>query len=144
MMAARAARSVARTGARHKAREAALKILFSMDLTGAPLREATANYWNRFDPEATYSRFANSIVRGVIANLQGIDAAISKASTSWRIERMTFVERNVLRIGAYEILYATNAPPIPVILNEAIELGKRFGSERSGAFINGVLDRIAS
>lgn len=130
------------TGTRRRAREAALKILFQMDLSGTPAEEAIAAYWDCFDLEAEGDEYAGVLVRGVAERLVDVDEAIRKASTRWRIDRMALVDRNVLRIGAYELLYLGDIPT-RVALDEAIELGKRFGSEESGAFINGVLDRLA-
>jgi N utilization substance protein B len=130
------------TGTRRRAREAALKILFQMDLAGLPAEEAIAAYWDCFDLEAEGDEYAGVLVRGVAERLADIDEAIRKASTRWRIDRMALVDRNVLRIGAYELLYLADIPT-RVVLDEAIELGKRFGSEDSGAFVNGVLDRLA-
>ncbi len=127
---------------RRRAREAALKILFQMDFTGMPIEEAITNYWSCFDPQATKTEYANTIARGVAEHLGEVDAAISKASLKWRINRISCVDRNVLRIGAYGLLYLKDLPAL-VTINEAIELGKLFGSEESGAFINGVLDHIA-
>jgi N utilization substance protein B len=129
-------------GNQRNAREAALKILFQMDLAGIPVEEAITNYWRHFDSEADYSEHANVLVRGVAEHLADLDRAIGGVSTKWRIERMTFVDRNILRIGTHGLLFLDDLPA-PVIINEAIELGKRFGSEESGAFINGVLDHIA-
>jgi transcription antitermination protein NusB len=130
------------TGTRRRAREAALKILFQMDLAGTPAEEAIAAYWDCFDLEAEGDEYAGVLVRGVAERLADVDEAIRNASTRWRIDRMALVDRNVLRIGAYELLYFGDIPT-RVVLDEAIELGKRFGSEESGAFVNGVLDRLA-
>jgi N utilization substance protein B len=82
------------------------------------------------------------MVLGVAADLAAVDEAIRKASTNWRIERMARVDRNVLRLGAWELIHHTEVPRA-VILDEAVELAKRYGSEESGAFVNGVLDRVA-
>ena len=81
-------------------------------------------------------------MRGVLQDLQQTDEQIKKASQNWRLERMTRVDRNVLRIGAWELLARADIPRA-VILDEAVEIAKRFGTEESGAFVNGVLDRIA-
>jgi N utilization substance protein B len=81
-------------------------------------------------------------VRGVRAALVDLDARITRASTNWRIERMTRVDRNLLRLGAWELVQKADVPRA-VVLDEAVELAKRFGTEESGAFVNGVLDRIA-
>jgi N utilization substance protein B len=129
-------------GTRRRAREAALKILYQMDLAGTPAEEAIESYWQCFDLEAEGDEYAGELVRGIAEQLSAIDVAIKEASTKWRLERMARVDRNVIRIGAYELIYRQDVPT-RVVLDEAIELGKRFGSEDSGAFVNGVLDRIA-
>ena len=130
------------TGTRRRAREAALKILYQMEVAGAGAEEAMASYWECFDLEAEGDEYAAELVRGIAAQLEAVDSSITSASTRWRLERMARVDRNVLRIGAFELLYRADVPT-RVVLDEAIELGKRFGSEESGAFINGVLDRLA-
>ena len=86
--------------------------------------------------------YADAVVHGVSSQLEQLDQRIRAASQNWRLERMTRVDRNVLRIGTWELLEQTEIPRA-VILDEAVELAKRFGTEESGAFVNGVLDRIA-
>ena len=130
-------------GARTSGRESALQMLFALEAGGGSAEAVIRNYWNAMlgDPEGR--AYADAIVRGVATDLERVDEAIRRASTNWRIERMARVDRNVLRIGAWEL---TGSPEVPraVILDEAVELAKRFGSEDSSAFVNGVLDRIAS
>jgi len=82
-------------------------------------------------------------VRGVLEHCQEIDRTIERHSENWRLERMPLVDRNILRIAAFELLYREEIPP-KVVLDEAIELGKRFGSPETGSFVNGILDRIMS
>ena len=91
--------------------------------------------------EAT-ERFADELVRGVQSERPQIDALIQTSSTHWKLERMARVDRNILRLAVYEILRRADVP-VRVTLNEAVELGKKYGSEESSAFVNGVLDRIA-
>jgi N utilization substance protein B len=88
------------------------------------------------------ARYYAEAVRGVWSRIGEIDAVIGEAAEHWRVERMTLVDRNILRLGAYELSPGSDIP-IAVAINEAVELGKRFGSEESGAFINGILDRIS-
>jgi len=92
-------------------------------------------------PEGGEGEFAKRIVLGVMEHRQEIDRLIEERSENWRLDRMTMIDRNILRIAIFELLYCSEVPP-KVTLNEAIDLGKRFGSEESGSFINGVLDRI--
>lgn len=130
------------TGTRRRARETALKVLFGMDMTGAPVERSLGSYFRCFDLEAEGDQYARVLVRGVEGEREKVDEAIRKASRKWRLERMARVDRNVLRLGVYELLFQTDVPT-RVILDEAIELGKRYGSEESGSFVNGVLDRLA-
>ncbi len=81
-------------------------------------------------------------MRGVVARLADVDKAIQRSTQNWRIERMARVDRNILRLAAWELLFGADAPP-RVVLNEAIDIAKKFGTEESGAFVNGILDRVA-
>ncbi len=85
--------------------------------------------------------FAQSLVRGVMEDLAALDAKIEAASTNWRLTRMPGVDRNILRVGAFELL--NRDVPTPVVINEALEIAKRYGGAESRAFVNGILDRIA-
>jgi N utilization substance protein B len=141
-------------GARTVGREAALKMLFGLEatdqLSGRPdsppvesdVEGAIALFWREFggDPEAR--PYADEAVRGVAEKRAALDETIRVASEHWRIERMTRVDRNVLRLGTWELLYKFDVPRA-VILDEAVELAKRYGSEESSAFVNGVLNQIA-
>jgi transcription antitermination protein NusB len=130
-------------GSRTKARECALQALYQLDLSGGDPRDALRGVLAHFEEadEAT-GRFADELVRGVQSERPQIDALIQTSSTHWKLDRMARVDRNILRLAVYEILRRADVP-IRVTLNEAIELGKKFGSEESSAFVNGVLDRIA-
>jgi N utilization substance protein B len=129
-------------GARTAGREAALKMLFGLEATEAEVDGAIALYWREFggDPEAR--PYADEAVRGVLEKRAELDETIRLASEHWRIERMTRVDRNVLRLGSWELIYKADVPR-SVILDEAVELAKRYGSEESSAFVNGVLNQIA-
>src|SRR5882724_11436380 len=130
-------------GARTQAREAALQMLFAVEASGAEVSRAIADFWAELPAEDADGRvYADQVVRGVVAELERTDEEIKKASQNWRLERMTRVDRNVLRIGAWELMERSDVPRA-VILDEAVEVAKRFGTEESGAFVNGVLDRIA-
>ena len=94
-----------------------------------------------FLPDETEDEFAKRIVIGVLEHRQEIDRLIEERSENWRLDRMTAIDRNILRIALFELLYCSEIPP-KVTINEAIDLGKRYGSEESGSFINGILDRI--
>lgn len=129
-------------GARSTAREAALQMLYALDTTSLDAERVIANFWREAPGDPEGRAYADELVRGVAASLERTDALIESASQNWRIERMSRVDRNVLRIGAWEL---SQRPEVPraVILDEAVETAKRFGNEDSGAFVNGVLDRIA-
>jgi N utilization substance protein B len=131
-------------GARHSGREAALQMLFQIELSGASAEDAIALFWRSFDDEADPEGrlYADEAVRGVAASLEDLDRQIAHASANWRIERMARVDRNVLRLGAWEIVHRRDIPRA-VILDEAVELAKSFGTDDSSAFVNGVLNRIA-
>jgi N utilization substance protein B len=130
-------------GARSSGRESALQMLFAFEAGGGSAERVIAAFWRETPGDPEGREYADEAVRGVADELVGIDEAIKKASTNWRLERMARVDRNVLRLGAWELSHHGDVPRA-VILDEAVELAKRFGSEESGAFVNGVLDRIAN
>ena len=130
-------------GARSGARAAALQLLFGIEASGNLADQAIFDYWREMPGDPEGREYASEVVRGVSADRDATDALIRAASTNWRLERMTRVDRNLLRMGAWEL---KNRPEIPraVIIDEAVELAKRYGTEESGAFVNGVLERIAN
>jgi N utilization substance protein B len=129
-------------GRRTRARERALQALYQIDVAAAGIDEALAHFWKSFEPvEEPVRALAEELVRGVAERRRAVDDTIELASANWRIDRMAKVDRNVLRLAVYELI-ATDVP-VKVVINEAIELGKKYGSESSGAFVNGVLDKIA-
>jgi len=130
-------------GAQTSGREAALQVLFAAEAGAAPEERALFDFWREFPGDAEGRSYAEELVRGVAAERPALDGHISGASEHWRIERMTRIDRNVLRIGTWELLFRPETP-LAVILDEAVELAKRFGTEESGAFVNGVLARIAA
>ncbi len=121
-------------------------MLYFMDVSGVSERQAVKHYWGHLADAAEtedQQEFANDIVRSFAARRDEVDALIRDSSHHWRLERMPIVDRNVLRAAIVE-LQTMNDIPKRVTLNEAVELAKRFGSEGSGSFVNGVLDRIAT
>ena len=98
-------------------------------------------YWSGKAITEDVKEFSNSIVEGVIKNISMIDNKISQSASNWSIERMAAVDRNILRMATYELLFM-NDIPVKVTINEAIEIAKRYGGDDSGAFVNGILDRI--
>ena len=130
-------------GSRTKARECALQALYQLDTAGGDAHDALAGILAHFeDVDAETTTFAGELVHGVQAERPAIDEVIQKSSTNWKLDRMARVDRNILRLAVYEILRRGDVPT-RVTLNEAIELGKKFGTEESSSFVNGVLDRIA-
>lgn len=157
-------------GKRRTAREMAVQMLFQGDLGGSPLpqifntfdlsdylaREAMADQARREpgavrDERAEFARqkqrveeafeYAKALVRGAFDNREEVDALIRSQADNWRIERMPAVDRNILRLAVYEMLYEKETPKL-VVMDEAIELAKKFGSEQSGRFVNGLLDGL--
>jgi N utilization substance protein B len=131
-------------GARHSGREAALQMLFQMEAAGASADDVIELFWRSFgadaDPEGRV--YADAAVRGVGTEREALDRHIAEASTHWRIERMARVDRNVLRLGTWELKNRLDVPRA-VILDEAVELAKAYGTDESSSFVNGVLNRIA-
>jgi transcription antitermination protein NusB len=131
------------TNRRTRARERALQALYQIDVAAEGIEDALGRFWKSFEPvEREVMDLAEGLVRGVADHRRAIDDAIEGASTHWRLDRMAKVDRNVLRLAVYELLRTD--VPVKVAIDEAIELGKKYGSESSGAFVNGVLDKIAS
>lgn len=129
-------------GARSSGREAALQMLFARDLTGSSAEQTIRRYWRELPGDAEGREFADELVRAVAAAQDALDETIGAASKHWRVERMARVDRNVLRLGVHEL---GSSPEVPraVIIDQAVELAKRYGAEGSSVFVNGVLDRIA-
>jgi N utilization substance protein B len=131
-------------GARHSGREAALQMLFQLEASGVTAPQAIELFWRTYedaDPEG--KTYADAIVRGVAENLAALDKRVASASQNWRLERMSRVDRNLLRLGTWELMFRADIPRA-VILDEAVELAKSFGTDESSGFVNGVLDRIAN
>mgnify|MGYP000120864757 CR=1 FL=1 len=128
-------------GTRRLSREKALQALFYMDMHRDPGEDPVGHFCECFSQEQPTEPFFHRLVDGVRENRATIDAVIERFSSNWKISRMSCVDRNVLRIAVFELLFCTDIPP-KVSINEAIDVGKRFGTEESGAFINGILDSI--
>lgn len=130
---------------RRLARETALQVLFQRDLTKESLitAEIVARWAAEFGVPEASRPFAQELVDGTIDHLDEIDQTIALLAQDWPLSRMANVDRNVMRLATYEILFCTDIPG-RVSLNEAIELAKRFGGEESAKFVNGILDRIVA
>lgn len=131
------------TGTRRKARESALQMMFSADVINADSETLTADYWRELgdeDADQKTQQFANNLVSGALANIETIDDRIRTRAEHWRIERMAIVDRNVLRLAVYEFLFEDT--PHTVVINEALEIARRFSTFEATQFINGILDAI--
>jgi transcription antitermination protein NusB len=133
------------THGRRAAREAALQMLYQSEVGRAGASESIATYWPAREPDEQLDEplreFANSLVRGSLERRDEIDALLTRHTQNWRIERMTVIDRLVLRLGVYEML-AEAETPSKVIINEAIELARSYSGEEAVGFVNGVLDAV--
>lgn len=119
----------------------ALQILYQMDFVELPPEKAIELFCTHFASEDLDCEFIFRLVDGVLIHKSKIDKAISNLSSKWRINRMCATDRNIIRLAAFEILFCPDIPP-KVSISEAVEIGKRFGTEESGAFINGILHAL--
>jgi N utilization substance protein B len=129
-------------GVRRKARECVLQMLYQLDMGGADVKDVVSRYWMTNDEDEEVRAFADELMDGVAKNLSQIDDSISGHSTNWKLSRMASVDKNILRLAVYELMYREDIP-VKVTINEAVEIAKKFGTAESGAFVNGVLDNIA-
>jgi N utilization substance protein B len=128
-------------GARRKARECALQLLFQANLYPGPADEPYRLYWERHPKADEIRKYADFLYLGALEHRDEIDLLIQKYSEHWRLERMAAVDRNILRIAVFEFLFETETPTT-VVINEALEIARRFSTEESTQFINGILDAI--
>ncbi len=128
-------------GRRRQARELALQALYFLDARAGDPEEAMALFHRNFTPPRKARDFMDRLVQGVTARREAIDAIIERYSEHWKVFRMPRVDRNVIRMAVFEMFWQADIP-FSVSINEAIDLGKQYGTDDSGAFINGILDRI--
>lgn len=126
---------------RRKARECALQILYALDLNPAETEDSLKVFWDLNPAKPEVVEFTTFLVNGTVRKKGEIDGLISRHSNHWKIDRMAVTDRNILRLGTFELL-AENSVPSRVVMNEAIEIAKKFGTTDSATFINGVLDSI--
>ena len=129
-------------GHRRKGREFALQILYQLEMSQEEPKRVYANFWQSQPASEDIVAFTTHIVDGTYRNLKEIDALIEKHATHWKLSRMNSVDRNILRLSVYELLYCHDIPS-SVTINEAVEIAKKFGTEESSSFVNGFLDHIA-
>ena len=129
---------------RSRAREFALQILYQVDITGDKYRESLENFWKSYSDEEIkeeVKNFSCELVEGIANNLAEIDNKISKYAMNWDLKRMAVIDRNILRLGSFELLFRNDIPP-KVSINEAVELAKKYSSPEASKFVNGILDKI--
>ena len=130
-------------GTRRKARECALQMLFAADVTGVDTARLTREFWAELDDsesDQSTRDFADNIAKGTLQKVDEIDELIRSRAEHWRIPRMAVVDRNILRMAVYEFVY--EATPRTVVINEALEIARRFSTYEATQFINGILDAV--
>ena|SRR5688572_14123233 len=136
-------------GKRREGREAALQFLYQVDVQKEDIDAQLATFWAlRTSPEQVGAPnrardFAEQLLHGVVEHRETIDEKISQLAKNYELQRISTVDRNILRLGIYEMLHRRETPPV-VVINECIEIAKKFGSEDSGRFVNGILDRVCA
>jgi N utilization substance protein B len=128
-------------GARRKAREFALQMLYQADAAGTPIDEVADRFWDDRRAPQDVRLFADRLARGTAGALSTIDPLLAEHLEHWRLDRLAIVDRNVLRLAVYEFLHEPDTPPI-VVIDEAIEVARKFGGEESWQFTNGILDAV--
>jgi N utilization substance protein B len=126
---------------RRKSREFALKVLYQLNITKQDAMTVLNQFQEHFLSNGEVDEFLKRLVLGVLKHGSEIDLFIKQYSENWQLDRINLIERNILRMAIFELLYCEEVPP-KVSINEAIDLGKRYGTQDSGSFINGILDRI--
>ncbi|MFC2170134.1 transcription antitermination factor NusB [Acidobacteriota bacterium] len=129
-------------GKRRKARECTLQILFSLEFDDSPFDKILDQYWENKKASKEIENYCRVLVKGVISHEKQINNLIQSVSEHWRISRMAVIDRNVLRIAVFELLYEENLAPA-IVINEALEIAKKYSSEESATFVNGILDAIS-
>lgn len=129
-------------GIRRKARELALQVLYQMEITGDPSPTGPDSFWGHFPTRPGSRDFAQRLIAGAVEHRAEIDGLLENAIKNWKLGRMSKVDLIILRLATYELLFCPDIP-LNVSIDEAIEIGDRYGSDDSPAFINGVLDHVA-
>lgn len=130
-------------GSRRRARGVALQVLYQLDMADGSVEDVLKAFWEGFNLPEDIRDYSGRLVRGVYQHLGEIDRWIESASENWLLERMSIIDRNVLRLATFELRYCEDVP-FKVAIDEAVELGKRYGTAESGAFINGILDKVVT
>ena len=128
-------------GKRRKSRQHTLKILYRRDITNEDIDKIIKSYWEENKINSGITEFSEQLAKGTVNNLEKIDDYIGKVSEHWALDRMGVIDRNILRIAVHELLFMEDIPP-KVTIDEAIEIAKKFGTDDSADFVNGLLDKI--
>ena len=128
-------------GIRSQARQSCLQILYQIEIAKTALPSAIEDYFSQRDIPPSHKEFTEFLLRGVCSHLSDLDQIISKYAKNWQISRMAIVDKNILRMGVFELFYTDDIPP-RVTINEAVELAKTFGDLDSPKFVNGILDSV--
>ena len=126
---------------RTRARELALRFLYQIDITKEDSSVELLHFWQEHRIDKPVKEFTAQVIRGVLENLEQIDRVISKYAQNWQLKRMAVIDRNILRLASFELLFLKDIPP-KVSINEAVELAKKYGDIESSKFVNGILDKI--
>lgn len=129
---------------RTKAREYVLQMLYQVDITGSSWQEILKSFWensNLQENSEELKDFSEQLLKGVSEHIGEIDKKISKYAANWQLDRMAFVDRNIMSLGCFELLFRQDIPP-KVAINEAVELAKKYSGSESGKFVNAILDQI--
>lgn len=128
-------------GKRREGREAAIQFLFQNDVNTGENAGLMEQFWDLRPSTKNVREFSEALIKGVLANKAAIDERIQKYTANYELGRIAVVDRNILRVAIYEMLFCNDVPPV-VSINEAIEIAKKFGAEESGRFVNGILDSV--
>ena len=127
------------------AREYAVQVLYQVDITKDNFDDSLANFWlaQESPAEETIKEFTHALVKGTLENSSEIDKRLSQYANNWQLKRMAVVDRNILRLGCYELVFRDDIPP-KVAINEAVDLAKKYSGPEAGKFVNGILDKVKS
>jgi N utilization substance protein B len=128
-------------GKRRKARESTLQILFQLEFNDRGLENIFDSFWQEKKASREIKEYCQWLVEGIVSHRERIDRLIQSVSENWRLDRMALVDRNVLRVAVFELLYEENLAPA-IVIDEAIEVSKKYSSEESATFVNGILDAV--
>lgn len=129
-------------GKRRQARELAVQFLYGYDLNRRDLGEALSDFWqSRQRTDAEVKSFSEDLIVGTLERLEYLDGVIGDHARNWRLERIALVDKSILRLALYELYFRADIPPL-VTINEAVDIAKRFSTDQSGRFVNGILDKV--